>query len=320
MKKTINIIIFGLLLLIFGSFMFTFQVRQDQVAFRSTFGGQPKIIDQPGLYLKLPWPFQKVYEFDRRVHLEITDYTQLDSRKSAVAVELYYGWKIEDPAKFFDSHKEHATEGRVGTARADLNNHVMASLREVLKQGVDGPGFFLPAPGADANGSGAQNQLVQVEKDILDRTKRRAKDTGISVEFVGFRRVGVPQASLDEVLNAMVNDWQSKANRELTNAYTQASTITNKAVADRMKLVEKARGDAAARVKATRDKARQNLEGFKKDPELAEFLIQMDALEKSVKPGATLILDETMGPFPLLQQLNKPLLQPNKGGEVAPPK
>ena len=42
MKKTINIIIFGLLLLIFGSFMFTFQVRQDEVAFLSTSGSASK--------------------------------------------------------------------------------------------------------------------------------------------------------------------------------------------------------------------------------------------------------------------------------------
>ena len=90
MKKIVNISIFALLLLVFGSFMFTFQVRQDQVAFRSTFGGEPKIINEPGLYLKLPWPFQKVFEFDKRVYLEQTDYMQVDSQGSAVMVELYF--------------------------------------------------------------------------------------------------------------------------------------------------------------------------------------------------------------------------------------
>ncbi|SVC13475.1 uncharacterized protein METZ01_LOCUS266329, partial [marine metagenome] len=54
MKKTINIIIFGLLLLIFGSYMFTFQVRQDQVAFLSKSGSAGKPIEKTGLHFKLP--------------------------------------------------------------------------------------------------------------------------------------------------------------------------------------------------------------------------------------------------------------------------
>jgi len=45
----------------------------------------------------------------------------------------------------------------------------------------------------------------------------------------------------------------------------------------------------------------------------------LDALEKAVKPGATLILDETMGPFPLLQQLDNSLLKTNSTGLVVPP-
>ena len=57
MKKTVNIVVFALLLLIFGSFMVTFQVRQDEVAFVETNGQTGEPINKPGLKFKLPWPF-----------------------------------------------------------------------------------------------------------------------------------------------------------------------------------------------------------------------------------------------------------------------
>ena len=56
MKKTVNIVVFALLLLIFGSFMVTFQVRQDEVAFVETNGQTGEPINEPGLKFKLPWP------------------------------------------------------------------------------------------------------------------------------------------------------------------------------------------------------------------------------------------------------------------------
>jgi len=315
MKKIINIVIFGLLLLIFGSFMFTFQVRQDQVAFRSTFGGEPKIINEPGLYLKLPWPFQKVFEFDKRVYLEQTDYMQVDSQGSAVMVELYFGWKISDPAKFFESHDGNTPDERVAKAQSDLKAHVEESLEDVLKSKVAGPVYFIPSESSDATDS----KLEMAEEEIAKLAKSRAEGMGVSVEFVGFRRVGLPPQGLDEMLNAMVKDWDSKARVSLSEAESKAETIRGESTRKRQEDVETARAQAAASVKATRDKARQNFTEFQKDPLLAEFLIQLDALEKAVKPGATLILDETMGPFPLLQQLDNSLLKTNSTGLVVPP-
>ena len=49
MKKAVNIIIFGLLLLIFGSYMFTYQVRQDEIAFVNTLGKDSDPIEKPVL-------------------------------------------------------------------------------------------------------------------------------------------------------------------------------------------------------------------------------------------------------------------------------
>jgi TonB family protein len=46
--------------LVFALLLFTFQVRQTEVAVVTTFGQPTRPITQPGLYFKLPRPFQRI--------------------------------------------------------------------------------------------------------------------------------------------------------------------------------------------------------------------------------------------------------------------
>ena len=64
MKRNPLTLIIGLLLiLIFGLLLFAFQVRTTEVAVVTTFGNPTRPITEPGLYLKWPWPIQKVWWF-----------------------------------------------------------------------------------------------------------------------------------------------------------------------------------------------------------------------------------------------------------------
>jgi membrane protease subunit HflC len=317
MKKTINIVIFGLLLLIFGSFMFTFQVRQDEVAFLSTGGGEPKIYDRAGLKLRLPWPFQQLYKFDQRIHLETTEYEEMNSRNlTTVVMQLYFGWKIEDPDAFFNTFKGADSEERIAEARKQLKILVQESGKQVVKDNVTGVGYFIPT--SDGTGeTGARLTFDQTEKEILAESRKLIEKQGVSIEFVGIRRVGVPQKTLDDVLKSMVNEWHSEANSIKTDAESVASGITNKAVTDRDKAITVAKKQAGDDIDDAEKTAERNIKTFKKDPELATFLMQLKALEESVKTQTTLILDETMGPFPILRGV-KPFLRFDSNGTVQP--
>ena len=67
-RNTITVIVGFLLLLIFVILLFTFQVRQTEVAVVTTFDKPTRFIEQAGLNWKWPRPIQKVYRFDRRIH------------------------------------------------------------------------------------------------------------------------------------------------------------------------------------------------------------------------------------------------------------
>ena len=325
MKKTINIIIFGLLILIFGSYMFTFQVRQDQVAFLSKSGSAGKPIEKTGLHFKLPWPFMQKYIFDKRIRLETNDYEEMTTKNdTAVVVQIYFGWKIDEGGaqKFFEAYKGTDDEEQLKTARKQIKDAVQETGKEVIKDYVTSVGYFISndedPEDSQTEASEGRQSFKETEDKILENANQRVTSQGVKITFVGIRRVGVPQRNLDVVLDAMVTEWMSKAETEKVKADSMAATIKSNALNERIAAINTAKIQAASQVSEAQEKAKKQFESFKKDPELASFLMQLDALEKSVKDQTTLILDETMGPFPILRGL-KPYLKSGENGSPIKP-
>ncbi len=319
MKKTINIIIFGLLLLIFGSYMFTFQVRQDQVAFLSKSGSAGKPIEKTGLHFKLPWPFMKEYIFDKRIQLETNDYEEMTTESgAAVVVQLYFGWKIGDAPKFFKAYEGDDSESLLKDARKKIKAIVQESGKEIIKDHVTDVGHFISNNSPQPDENMGRLNFEATENKILGNAGNRVTGQGVKITFVGIRRVGVPQKNLDVVLGTMVKEWVSKANLLKAGAESDAALIRTNALSDRIRDIARAKIQAASEISKAEDKAEKQFESFTKDPELAVFLMHLDMLEKSVTNQTTLILDETMGPFPVLRGL-KPYLKPGEDGSSLKP-
>src|SRR5260221_13654267 len=67
-KNPLTIIIGILLIIIFGLWLFVFQVRKSEVVLITTFGKPTRAIVEPGgPYFKWPWPIQRGYRFDLRI-------------------------------------------------------------------------------------------------------------------------------------------------------------------------------------------------------------------------------------------------------------
>ena len=102
-KRRISIIAGIVLLLIFASILFIFQVRQSQVAVVTTFGSYSRTIEQPGIQFKLPWPIQKVYRFDNRLQNFERKFEQTTTGDAKpLIIEVYVGWRISDPKIFLE--------------------------------------------------------------------------------------------------------------------------------------------------------------------------------------------------------------------------
>lgn len=323
MKKAVNIIIFGLLLLIFGSYMFTYQVRQDEIAFVNTLGKDSEPIEEPGLRFKWPWPIQSVYKFDDRVHVKTTGYAQVmtgtpeNEGLASVMVQLYFGWKIADPSLFMSGAKGVDSEARVKYAEAKLLDIVNAEKTEqISKKKIDFRVLVDDETSAEDAGE-AGGFFDGLESNILQAAREEAKALGVSIEFVGISRLGVPQSNLDLLLNAMVTQWTNSAGTTVSEAQQDAKTIREKAKSDKENALQRAQLKADAALAKAQADALQQFKTLEQDPELAAFLMQLEALEKSVKKQTTLILDDTMGPFGLLRGIKVPAVKPNGDGAQA---
>ena len=69
MKRNSLLLTVGLLVAaLFVLLQVLFTVREGQAAVVTTFGKPVRAITEAGLYMRWPWPVQRVYRFDNRIH------------------------------------------------------------------------------------------------------------------------------------------------------------------------------------------------------------------------------------------------------------
>ena len=129
-KRLISLITGIVLLLIFASILFIFQVRQSEVAVVTTFGSYSRTIDEPGIQFKLPWPIQKVFKFDNRLQNFERKFEQTTTGDAKpLIIEVYVGWRISDPKIFLERFN-----GDVTKAEQNLESLVRDAKNSVIGQ------------------------------------------------------------------------------------------------------------------------------------------------------------------------------------------
>ncbi len=320
MKKTVNVIIFALLLLIFGSYMFTFQVRQDQIAFVDTFGDISKPIEDAGLHYRLPWPIQRVYTFDKRIHLKTTDYSQITTGDGSLIVQAYFGWRISSPKTFMEKAKGATDVERMQHAERNLEREIEGAVSTVFggeknlteKQEVS-LGTLIDGESGKADDEN-RHTFERLEQKIFEQVEPMSKQYGMELSFVGIRRVGISQQSLITVLDAMVTQWTNAALTDAFIAEEQARSIRDMAINNKASELDRARAQANQIISSASAKEAEIFAQMeKKDARLAELLLKLSTMEKVLKKEATLLLDENV---PFLEPMRPQFFDPSpKSGE-----
>ncbi len=266
-----------------------FQVRVTEAALVSTLGKPGEPIVTPGLYFKAPWPFQRVYSFDRRLQLFESGFREMLTRNgSNVIVRLFAAWSIDNPKVFYE---------RVGYRSAD-GEQVLASLLDKHSSDVIGKhplsSFVAVAPSAG-------NGIQETEAEIQARVLAEAGAYGMAIRMVGFEHLGLPDTITRAVLDRMVADRTRLTQKIRSEGEREAKAIRIEADQARAESLSAASAEAT-RIRGEADsEAYKNFEAFKSDPEFAIFLRKLEALEQTLKTKTTLILDRDMPPYDLLK-------------------
>ncbi len=302
MKRTVNLIVAGAILLALLGYMVTFTVRFNETAIVTTLGrvGPGSVVnapdqtgspgDQAGLHFKWPWPISRVArKYDTRLQVleNVLEQQQLADNQT-ITVNTYVAWRISDPLKFYQ---------RVSTtaeAREALN------LRIQDARGSFGKYTFDQLTSSDPQ----QLRLEDLEQDIKNRVQEdlASMDIGIVIEDVGINRLMLP-ARVSEVVAERMRAERARLAASYRSRGDEESQTLREGAQTQAQLIETF-ADAAARqiIAEGRQRAGEIMARFAEDEEFAIYLQQLQALEQILGRRTTFVLDTSMPPFDLLRQ------------------
>ena len=293
MKRSPLTLIIGIVLLvIFALLLFTLQVRQSEVVVITTFGkptGAP--ITKPGLYARLPWGIQMVHRFDQRVQNFEDKFTEgLTQNGFNLLTSVYVGWKITDPMAFFPKFAGSSEP----IAEAEK---VLQGLLSNAKSAIVGKHPLSDFVSANPNA----NKFLSIENEILAAVQAqvRANNYGLEIEFLGIKKLGLPESVTQSVFEQMTSERKVLADRLQSEGETEAQNIRSDAERRASDLLANAEGEATRIRGRGEGEAAKSLSVFQKNPDLANFIFRLNALEATLKERSTLIFDGRTAPFDL---------------------
>lgn len=270
---------FVALIYVLSSSIFVVDQRKFAVVF--SFGQIVRVIENPGIQVKLPAPFESVRFFDRRILTIDNPEAErfITAEKKNLLVDSYVKWRIVDPRKFFISFKgdERLAQDRLTQlVRSALNEEfTKRTVRELIS-----------------------DQREEVMQGIRKKVADDASDIGVEIVDVRLKRVDLLAEISDSVYRRMEAERKRVANelrsmgaaesdKIRANAERQRDTILAEAYRDAQKI--KGAGDA----KATALYA----EAFGRDPQFAQFYQSLEAYRSSFKDKKDVMVVEPTGEF-----------------------
>lgn len=280
----------GVLVVIFALMLFTFQVRQTEVAVVTTFSKFSHSIPDPGFQTRLPWPIQKVYTFDKRIQVFENKFEQtLTADQISILITVYVGWRVADPQVFLVSQ-----DGDTIKAEKNMENTVRSVTYERLAQHN-----FSELVSTNRS----ELKFDQIEREIQAGISNTIRSSyGIDVQFVGIKQLGLPESISGKVFERMKAERLERIKSIQAEGEKEAQRIRSDADRDANVVLTSAKAQAIEISSAAEAKASEYYRVMQQNPELAKFLFQRKALEQSLSNRTTLILDQQTPPFNLMRQ------------------
>ena len=261
-------------------------VDEREKALVLQFGQIKKVVDEPGLGVKVPL-IQEVVRYDRRILSLDTDaieVTPSDDRR--LVVDAFTRYRIADVVQF----RQAVGIGGTSVAEDRLASVLNAQIREVL--------------GADQVTSDTilSPQRRDLAVRILEQARASAAGLGLEIVDVRLKQTNLPQQNLDATFARMRAEREREAADEIARGNEAAQRV--RAAADRtvVETVSNAEREAEiARGEADAERNRIYAEAFGNNPDFFSFYRSLSALERSMnQENSTIVFSpqsEFLGPM-----------------------
>jgi membrane protease subunit HflC len=258
-----------------------FVVDQRNFAVVFSFGQIVRVIEQPGLQMKYPAPFESVRFFDRRILTIDNPEAErfITAEKKNLLVDSYVKWRIVDPRKFFISFKgdERLAQDRLTQlVRSALNEEfTKRTVRELIS-----------------------DQREEVMQGIRKKVADDAADIGVEIVDVRLKRVDLLAEISDSVYRRMEAERKRVANELRSTGAAESDKIRANAERQRDTILAEAYRDAQ-KIKGSGDARATALyaEAFGRDPQFAQFYQSLEAYRSSFKDKKDVMVVEPNGEF-----------------------
>lgn len=291
MKRNLLILLSGaLLVLIVASMLFVFQVRQSEVAVVTTFGKLTRAVG-PGPHFKWPWPVEQVYKIDERIQNFQDQFTEdLTGDHINLLTTAYIGWSITNAMEFFPKFRD----GSITPAQRMLEGILRSSKSSIVGKHPLSD-FVNPDP------KELKFDAIEGEMKQLVQSQLVSNNCGIEIDFLGIKKLGLPEGVTETVFSRMTSERNLHSKGLEDQGDAEAAKIRSAANRQAAEMLANAQAEAT-RVRGEGEaEAAKILPTFQQNPQLANFLLRIDALEQSLKEHSTLIFDEHTPPFDLFR-------------------
>lgn len=252
--------VFGTLLILSGA-LFSVDQRQNGVVFQ--FGEAIRVIESPGLNIKIPF-IQNVQFFDKRildVKAEAKELTASDEKR--VIVDAFAKFKIVNTVEFIKT--VHNYQG----AQLRLNKILESAMRTVIGK----------VPLNTLLTDKRANLMLQ----IRDLTYLEAKNFGVEVIDVRILKADLPPENSTAIYMRMQTDREKEANQIRAEGNEEAARIRSKADKESKIILANAYMDAQ-KTKGLGDAEAAHLynQAYSKDPEFFKFYASLNAYKASL--------------------------------------
>jgi membrane protease subunit HflC len=272
MNRHSALLILGVIVLGTLALSSLYTVQQTQQALVVQVGAPQAVVPVPGLHVKLPWPFQHVVYYDKRVlTLEAPPEEVIASDKKRLVVDAFARWQITDPLRFYQA----LTDEEI--ARLRLGAILSSNIRRVL-----GDQTFTAVLSASR---------AKLMHDIRDGVNSETKNFGINIVDVRIRRTDLPPQNSAAIYQRMQQERVREANEFRAQGAQIKQEIQSKADRDATVIrAEATRASEITRGEGDGEKNRIFAEAYNQDPEFFAFYRSMKAYEASLKGDNTTVV------------------------------
>ncbi len=277
MKLVRNLTLVLIALAFLAANLVFFQVDATENAIVTQFGQPVRVITNPGLYAKLPDPFQSVTHINNQLNIYNLPQTEfLTADKKNIVLEAYATWKVTDPLLFLKSVRDPFG------AETRLADVIASELGVALGQVELGQLVTV-----DTEKLKLSTTLSTVAQTAASRTEQY----GFTVTDVRLKQLTFPQANLTSVFQRMKAEREAIARQFRSEGTEQAAKIRAAADTERAQILADANQKAAEiRGQADAEAISIYANAFGKDPEFYQFLRTLQSYEVFVDNNTTLIL------------------------------